>query len=77
MSEMFGDIKGVEVVVDDVLIWGETDEHDARLQQVLKRARHRNLKLNKDKVQSEGKASMTVNWWASTAHRAGAWIIWK
>ena len=29
MSEMFEDIEGVEVVVDDVLIWGETEnQHD-------------------------------------------------
>ena len=52
MSEMFHDIKGVEVVVDDLLIWGESKEqHDARLTQVLERARHRNLKLNKTKCQ--------------------------
>ena len=36
MSEMFEDIDGVEVVVDDLLIWGETEEeHDIRLKQVL------------------------------------------
>ena len=52
MSEMFHDIEGVEVVVDDLLIWGESKEqHDARLTQVLERARHRNLKLNKTKCQ--------------------------
>ena len=51
MSEMFEDIEGVEVVVDDMLIWGETEEHDAKLEQVLKHARHRNLRLNKDKSQ--------------------------
>ena len=46
MSEMFHDIEGVEVVVDDLLIWGESEEqHDTRLTQVLERARHRNLKL--------------------------------
>lgn len=50
MSEMFEDIEGVEVVEDDMLIWRETKEHDAR-QQVLKHARHRNLRLNKDKTQ--------------------------
>ena len=51
MSEMFHDI-GVEVVVDDLLIWGESEEqHDTRLTQVLERARHRNLKLNKSKCQ--------------------------
>ena len=32
MSEMFGDIEGVEVVVDDHLIWAETEaEHNKRL----------------------------------------------
>ena len=52
MSEMFKDIEGVEVVVDDLLIWGETEEmHDKRLKQVLERVRHHNLKLNKDKSQ--------------------------
>lgn len=39
MSEMFEDIPGVEVVVDDLLIWGENrEEHDERLIQVLQRA---------------------------------------
>ena len=52
MSEMFEDIQGVEVVVDDLLIWGTTEEeHDARLEEVLRRAQQRNLKLNKDKSQ--------------------------
>ena len=36
MSEMFGDIEDVEVVVDDLLIWGTTEEqHDSRLENVL------------------------------------------
>ena len=52
MSEMFHDIEGVEVEVNDLLIWGESEEqHDTRLTQVLERARHRNLKLNKSKRQ--------------------------
>ena len=52
MSEMFHDIEGIEVVVDNLLIWGESEEqHDTRLTQVLERARHRNLKLNKSKCQ--------------------------
>ena len=39
MSEMFEDIEGVEVVVDDLLIWGETEsEHDERLRRVLEHA---------------------------------------
>ena len=48
VSEMFENIEGVEMVVGDMLIWGETEEKDdARLEQVLKHACHRNLKLNK------------------------------
>ena len=50
MSEMFENIEGVEVVVDDILVWGESEEqHDARLIQVLEKARVRNLKLNETK----------------------------
>ena len=50
MTEMFEDIPGVEVVVDDLLVWGEDNEqHDSRLTKVLERARSRNLKLNKTK----------------------------
>ena len=49
-TQMFEDIEGVEVVVDDLLVWGEDEEqHDSRLLKVLERARARNLKLNKDK----------------------------
>ena len=52
MSDMFRDIDRVEVVIDDLLIWEETDEqHDRRLKQVLERARQRSLKLNKSKCQ--------------------------
>ena len=49
---MFEDIQGVEVVVDDILVWGENkQQHDARLRQVLERADHRNLQLNKSNCQ--------------------------
>ena len=52
MAEMFEDINGVEVVVDDILIWGTNEaEHDSRLTKVLDRARLQNLKLNKAKCQ--------------------------
>ena len=52
MSQMFEDIEGVEVIVDDILVWGENEQqHDSRLNQVLERARHRELKLNKSKCQ--------------------------
>ena len=40
MSELFADMEGVKVIVDDLLIWGKDDEeHDAGLKQVLTRAR--------------------------------------
>ena len=52
MAEMFEDINGVEVVVDDILVWGTNEaEHDSRLTKVLDRACLRNLKLNKAKCQ--------------------------
>ena len=52
MSDIFEDIEGVEVVVDDILVRGTNlEEHDSRLEQVLQRAQSRNLKLNKDKSQ--------------------------
>ena len=52
MSEIFSGIKGVKVIVDDLLIWGENQQqHDERLRQVLERARQKNLKLNKEKSQ--------------------------
>ena len=48
MSQMFEDIESIEVVVDDILIWGENEQQlDNRLIQVLERARHRDLKLNR------------------------------
>ena len=49
---MFEDIPSVEMVVDDLLIWGENrEEHNERLIQVLQRALHQGLKLNKAKCQ--------------------------
>ena len=50
MSELFEDVEGVKAMVDDLLIWGKDDEeHDARLKQVLNRAREVNLKFNAKK----------------------------
>lgn len=40
MSMVMGDIDGVEIVVDDILVHGKTQsEHDSRLIKVLERAR--------------------------------------
>ena len=50
MSEFFEDVEGVRAIVDDLLIWGkDDDEHDARLKQVLNRAREVNIKFNAKK----------------------------
>jgi len=50
MSHLFQDIEGVEVIVDDLVVWGEdVEQHDVRLGQVLDRCRERNLKLNRGK----------------------------
>ncbi len=52
MTEMFEDLQGVEVMVDDILVWGTNQkEHDERLKKVLQRAKQRNLKQNKEKSQ--------------------------
>jgi hypothetical protein len=50
MNSIFGDLEGVECVMDDILVWGRTiEEHEDRLMAVLDRARAENLKLNKAK----------------------------
>ena len=49
-TKLFADVAGVIVIVDDLLVWGKDDEeHDARLKQVLTRAREVNLKFNAKK----------------------------
>ncbi len=49
-SEIFADIPGVEVIMDDILVAAETRaEHDRRLRLVLERCRQYNIKLNPDK----------------------------
>ena len=50
MVHLFQDIEGVEVIVDDLVVWGEdVEQHDVRLRQVLDRCRECNLKLNREK----------------------------
>ena len=52
MYDLFADLEGVKVIVDDLLIWGKDDaEHDVRLKKVLDRAREVNLKFNAKKCQ--------------------------
>ena len=50
MSQLFGDLPGVETDIDDILVWGTSQEqHDSRLMAVLKRCEEINLTLNKEK----------------------------
>ncbi len=50
MTQTFEDLPGVEVIMDDILVYGSTiKEHDERLEQVLKRCRDQNIKLNREK----------------------------
>ena len=52
MYDLFADLEVVKVIVDDLQLWGKDDaEHDARLKQVLDRAREVNYKFNGKKCQ--------------------------
>lgn len=51
MNDMFADIQGVEIVMDDILVHAPTVEiHNQRLEKVLTRCREKNLKLNARKT---------------------------
>jgi len=50
ISQVFGDLPGVETDIDDILVWGTTKaEHDERLEAVLRRCETVNLTLNEEK----------------------------
>ena len=50
MNQLFGDIDGCEIIVDDILVWGRDEvEHDERLSKVLERARKVGLRLKREK----------------------------
>lgn len=52
MVQLFGDIEGVEVYFDDMLIAGKDfKEHDEILSKVLQRARDNNIRFNPSKIQ--------------------------
>ena len=52
MSQLLGDLQGVETDIDDILVWGTNqEEHDKRLRAVLDRCEQINLTLNQDKCQ--------------------------
>jgi len=51
MTELFAGIDGVEIVMDDILVHGETIEiHNKRVEKVLQRCQERNLRLNPTKT---------------------------
>ncbi|KAK2726721.1 hypothetical protein QYM36_007527, partial [Artemia franciscana] len=53
MEEIFQGLKGLKILVDDLLIYGATrEEHNRRLTDVLERARQKGVKFNRSKCQS-------------------------
>ena len=59
VEKTFGDISGTHVVFDDLIIAAETEEeHDRILNEVMLRAREKNVRFNKKKVQFKKKEVM-------------------
>ena len=51
-EEIFGDIPGVHIIADDIIIAAPTEQqHDVIFKTVLDRARQKRVRLNKDKIQ--------------------------
>ncbi|UYV75530.1 K02A2.6-like [Cordylochernes scorpioides] len=57
LHEVIEGLEGVEVIADDILVFGKGNttedaigDHNIKLEQLLMRARERNLKINKDKI---------------------------
>ena len=49
ISQLFEDLEGVETDIDDILVWGRSqEEHDTRLKNALNRCEQIGLTLNKD-----------------------------
>ena len=49
---LFGDIDGVEIIFDDIIITAESElEHDTMVRKLLQRAREANVKFNEAKLQ--------------------------
>lgn len=52
MNQLFGDLPGIIIFVDDILVYGSSErEHNERLELLFKRASEVNLKFNKFKCQ--------------------------
>ena len=53
LLEVLGDLKGVVVIAEDIIIHGETqEEHDRNLEKFLQRCREVGIRLNKTKFQT-------------------------
>ena len=52
VNALMHDIPGVQSYLDDIIIWGNTqEEHDSRLRRVLETLRKNNINLNADKCE--------------------------
>ena len=58
MVEAIGDLNGVKVFVDDILVYGKgetheeaIEDHDKKVHEIFKRLNKCNIKLNPEKVQ--------------------------
>lgn len=52
MVKLFGDLKGVMVYFDDIVVYADDErEHDKIMQEVIDRARKNNIRFNTDKIQ--------------------------
>ena len=50
-QETFGDIHGVHVIADDIIIATNDEKHDETIVKVMERAREKRVRFSKDKVQ--------------------------
>lgn len=51
-SDIFKDVEGVQMYVDEIIVWGSSlEEHDQRLERVLETAQQAGVKFNKEKCQ--------------------------
>jgi hypothetical protein len=52
VEQLFGDLPGVSVYFDDIIVAGKTQqEHDSNLRKLLAKAQEKNVKFNKEKIQ--------------------------
>ena len=71
MSKVFKDIPRVNLIIDDILVWGENKkQHNIRMLKVLKQARSHSLKLNKNKCHVNQNEFSYVCW----SHIKQGWI---